>query len=220
MSTAHHPGAEAMRLRVMPIIATAALAALLSGCGSPTAATAPGTTTRDTATPHASTPSNSAAAGKQKPAKTGLTAWGATRTVWEANHDQAPGYLSGAAYLPMVTDPADGTSPLPKYGTVLEDNGVIGEYSMNLPAGTSLAGALALARLELPTGVTLGSAIRSTDGDGNTCRFYPVTSSRLSGVLGGNMPLVTVYYNDADVPVDVTFDAYYKNRADLAKHSC
>jgi len=121
--------------------------------------------------------------------QTELTAYGAIREAWDAKHTQVAGSTPGAAFLPMVN------GDQPKYSGVSGESGErILIYSINFPAGTSLALAKATTLSEFPPGARFGVQ----DTDEPECLIIEVRSSQVEAILDGSRPRVT-FFTDAEI---------------------
>jgi hypothetical protein len=85
----------------------------------------------------------------RQPAGARLTAFGATIQYWDANHRRDPA-VGGGAYLPDPALGGDGRLA-DRYVRVLPLNGLILQYTVQLPRNTPLATASTRALTELPS---------------------------------------------------------------------
>lgn len=186
--------------RVFTVVLFAVL--VLAGCGDvePEQSTSPTATetTQDelSPTPTLTSPDDvnteeEADGDGQAAADDGLTGFGATREAWDANHEQAPGYSEGAAYLPLL----DGDQP--KYAAVCCDERII-SYLLFLPSDTSLDEAQQHVAGELPDDATPGERVEKDGG----CVMQLWESPTLQEATGSN---VVVTYFEGDEYDDVTF---------------
>lgn len=135
------------------------------------------------------------------PATDTLTGYGATRQAWDANHQAAPGFTEGSAYLPLV----NGSQP--RYAAV---SGAAGEriysYSLHFAAGTDLEAAKAEVLAEFPPGAVFGVE----DADETRCLLVDVRTAEVEAVMEGYRPMVG-FFTAPDVS-----EALDRNRVDYA----
>lgn len=112
-----------------------------------------------------------------------LTGFGASREVWEAHHRQAPGFMEGSAYLPMVGDK-------PYYSYILWDEGEpISMYGLTFPQGTTLEEAEAKVLDEFPADATFDPA----DSTNPQCLVLRVRSEQVERELPEGKPVVGLF---------------------------
>lgn len=107
-------GAPGHRSDVLGVAAFAMTAALV-GCGVSDSQESADAEAVAPSTPEATV--SASTAPPTAPAGDGLTGYGATRETWDGEHDLAPGYNEGAAFLPLVN------GDQPRYAAVIGEAG-------------------------------------------------------------------------------------------------
>lgn len=191
-----------MRTITTGAAAIAMLGLALTGCtsnepgGEPTAASEPetspdGPTTSEPSVVQTSEATEAAPHDGPEDAGAGLTGFGATRQAWDANHEQAPGYTGGAAYLPMAYENQ------PTYATVCCGDQIT-LYTFMVPMGTNMTEAQALVAGELPDDAVGGDLV-----DKGGCTMQVWESDALQDAVGSNA-LITYFLDDPNPNVILT----------------
>lgn len=142
----------------------------------------------------------------ENPSEPELTALGATREAWDANHDAAPGFTEGSAYLPL-----EGGQP--KYYTVMDSKGIIMDYSMNLSSGPDIDTAKLLVAAELPSDATILEGKTS-----ERCLLADIQSATLDSLFGEQVPIVVFYSGpDAYTPSRIEYVTFSSRLANMEK---